>query len=64
MNTPDATISDHGSIVLLHPISEEAITWIDENIGNEAQYFGDALVIERRYVVPIVNGMRADGLEV
>ena len=57
----DARIENHGSIVLVRPLSDSARDWLRDNIG-EAQYFGPALVVELRYVAPLVKGMIADGL--
>ena len=58
----DARIENHGSIALLRPLTDAARDWLRDNIGDEAQYFGTALVIEPRYVEHIVEGATADGL--
>ena len=60
----DATIINHGSIFLLEPWTEAAHDWINEHIGNDAQWFGQALAIEPRYAPAIIAGMQDDGLTV
>jgi hypothetical protein len=60
----DVHIVNHGSIVLFHLNSADALRWIEENVSEDRQYFADALVVEPRYVRALVAGMRGDGLEV
>ena len=61
---PDVNIENHGSLVLIRPLTEAASDWLDENISEDAQHFGGAVVVEPRYVEAIVEGMQNDGLEV
>jgi hypothetical protein len=59
----DVRLSFHGSIVLLSPETEAARDWIDAHIDTEAaQFWAGALVVEPRYLDPIVEGMHEDGL--
>ena len=52
------SIENHGSVVLLRPLSDEARLWIDENVQTEGwQWFGDAFAVEPRYVEPLVRGL-------
>jgi hypothetical protein len=64
--SPDFTIRDEGSILLLTPHTEPARNWITENIGrdNGFQPYFPTIVIERRYVEAILHGIRDSGLEV
>ena len=48
----------------LRPVTDAGREWLDENVSDDAQWFGGALVVEPRYVADIVVGMRQDGLEV
>ncbi len=64
MRAADIRVENHGSIYLLHPRTKRAARWLDEVIAEDAQYWGDAVVVEPRYVADIVNGAREDGLEV
>jgi hypothetical protein len=61
---PDFTILVDGSIFLLTPLSESAHDWIEQNIGrdNGFQPWWPTVVIEHRYVVDIMVGIRNDGL--
>ena len=61
----DFTVSNHGSISLLTPVSKAADIWIHEHIAlDQAQMFGSAVAIEHRYIADVVAGLQADGLSV
>ena len=62
----DFTIRDEGSILLLTPHTEPARSWIHKNIGrdNGFQPYYPIVVIEPRYLAPILEGIRDSGLEV
>lgn len=60
----DFAVRDEGTIVLLTPQSEEARTWVAENLPEEAMTWGAAVVIEHRYADDIITGIEADGLTV
>lgn len=59
---PDFVLNDQGSIVLLLPNSDAAREWLDDNIGEDAQYFGRSLVVEHRFADDIIDGIMAEGL--
>ena len=59
----DFWIQDHGSICLLTPRSPAAAQGVEANIG-EHQSWGDAVVVEHRYIADIVEGAQADGLTI
>ena len=62
---PDFSVTvDAGSIFLLVPRTESAHDWIEQNIGrdNGFQPWWPTVVIEHRYVVDIMVGIRNDGL--
>ena len=63
---PDFTIQNEGSIILLHPDTEPAIRWVEDNIGqsNGYQPYWPTVVIEPRYVRDILDGIQAHGLTV
>jgi hypothetical protein len=63
-HTVDFTVENHGSIFLLQPLTSAAQTWVDENIPEDAQYFGTAVAVEHRYILDIVDGIQGDALEV
>lgn len=63
-NKPDVEVRNEGSIFLFVPLTEDANAWIEANIGDEAQFFGNALVVEHRYAENIAHGMQEGGLVV
>ena len=59
----DIIFDDHGSLILAHPLTNPGADWIDERLGHATKW-GNAVVIEPRFVQPIIEGARADGLNV
>jgi hypothetical protein len=55
--TPDFRCENHGSVFLLFPVSQSGQSWIKENLPFDAQRFGNAVVIEHRYVWAILEGI-------
>ena len=62
MNSPDISIENHGTIFLFRLNTSAAVEWVSQNVQEDAQFFGDALVVEHRYARNIAAGMVADGL--
>ena len=60
----DVRVTDHGSIYLFLPVSEEAETWVDENVSDEARRWNGAVVVEPRYCEGLAVGMAEAGLRV
>lgn len=60
---PDIRAENHGSIWLVHTPSPAGREWVSDNVAVQ-QWFGRAAVIEWRYMKPIIDGARGDGLEV
>lgn len=54
-------IENHGSIVLVRPLTADVDAWLHENTSEEAQWFGHALVVEPRYLEGLVEGLVAEG---
>ena len=61
---PDFLVENHGSIYLFRPISPAAFSWIAEHLPEDRLTFGNAVVIEHRYITEVVHGAIADGLAV
>jgi hypothetical protein len=63
---PDFTLQNEGSIILLHPGTEPAVRWVENNIGedNGFQPFLPTVVVEHRFIGQIVDGIQLDGLSV
>ena len=64
INPSDFIVENHGSIFLLRPVSPAASEWVSERIPEDAQWFGDAVAVEHRYIGDIVDGIQNDGLVV
>jgi hypothetical protein len=61
MPRPDLALENHGSLYLVRPLTKAARKDLEENTGDEAQWFGGALVVEPRYVADFVNAAVANG---
>jgi hypothetical protein len=60
----DFICESHGSVFLLRPTSPAASDWIREHLPSDRLTFGDAVVVEPRYVWAILAGLQDDGLVV
>jgi hypothetical protein len=60
----DVEVENHGSVVLVRPLSDAARAWLAEHVSPDAQRFGGAVAVEPRYVANLVDGMIGDGLVV
>jgi hypothetical protein len=58
-------VEDHGSIVLVRPLTLDCQAWLHEHTPDEgedmAQWFGGALVVEPRYLEPLVTALIEEG---
>ena len=54
-------IENHGSIVLIRPLTSDVDAWLRASTDAEAQWFGGALVVEPRYVEDLIEGLVAEG---
>ena len=59
----DFLVENHGTMFLLRPLSEDAHAWLADNLL-AAEYFGDAVIIDHRYIQDVVEQIRLEGLEV
>ena len=58
----DVEVIDHGTIVLFRPLTDACRAWIDDNVEEEAMWFGGALAVEHRYAPYLIEGMVDNGL--
>ena len=61
----DFKLDNHGSLFLLRPLNSAAKKWMQEHLpmdNPETQFWGESIIIEPRYVAPIVDGIIGDGL--
>ena len=61
---PDFRCENHGSVFLLFPLTQSAHSWIEEHVPSDTRWFGNALVIEHRYVWTILVGIQDSRLTV
>ena len=62
LRDPDVIVRNEGSIFLFQPVTSRARAWIAENVQPDAQWLGDALVVEHRYAIELATAMRDAGL--
>lgn len=53
---------NHGSIIMLTPVSDLAKSWVHDHLDEDAMWHGRSVVIEPRYWHAIWQGIRNDGL--
>lgn len=61
----DFHLANYGTIYVLTPETDQARAWVDEYLPSDAMRWGrNGVVVEHRYIADIVEGIRADGMEV
>ena len=61
----DIRIENASSVVLIRPMTAAGREWVEENVQAEDwQQFGGAIAAEPRTVQAVIDGARADELEV
>jgi len=58
----DITLENHGSIVLVRPLTPDGNRWLTDNVTSDALWFAGAVVVEPRYLESLIDGMIGDGL--
>jgi hypothetical protein len=61
-STPDVLVCNEGTVLLFCPLTSRGKEWIDEYVQPDAQWFGNALVVEHRYAWGLAQGMKDAGL--
>jgi hypothetical protein len=57
----DFAVRDEGTIWLFTPQTPAALQFLSEHIQEGAQYFGDSLAVEHRFVYELLIGLREHG---
>jgi hypothetical protein len=57
----DFRVENHGSIVLVRPLSERCRAWLKASVQDGAQWWAGALAAEPRYVADLLLGMADEG---
>lgn len=61
----DFRIDNHGSVVIVTPLTPAADAWTEESVPLEDwQWAGRGFVVEPRYVAALVDGIQDAGLTV
>jgi hypothetical protein len=60
----DFHLTDCGTVLLLRPNTESAQDWIDRSVSPEATWFGGSVVVERRFIDFLLEGITSDNLSV
>ena len=60
----DFRVTGGGTIYLVHPLNKHAAKHLKENVQEDAQWMGDALAVEHRYIVDLIIALRQHGYEV
>jgi hypothetical protein len=61
---PDFRCENHGSSFLLFPLTEFTHSWFERHLPEDAQWFGNSVVVEHRYIWTILEGIQGAGLAV
>jgi len=61
---PDLRIENHGSLFLVRPDSDAGRKWLKDTAPEDAQFLGDAMAVEPRYIGLVIECAQADDLEV
>lgn len=57
-------IENHGTLVLVKPITEFAKEWWYKNVDPHADMYGKFFVVETRYLEPIMQGFYDTRVEI
>jgi hypothetical protein len=57
-------VEDLGTLILIRSLTDDVAKWLKENVADDAHWFGNALVVEPRYLTPLVEGMFEEGFAV
>lgn len=60
----DFLVNHQASIALLTPRTDEAQDWLEEHLTGEVSWSGGAVVVEARYLEPLLDGIAGDGFSV
>lgn len=61
---PDYRVEGGGTVYLVRAMNQAALDNLKEGVSDEAQWMGRAVAVEHRYIVPLVEQLRAEGWEV
>jgi hypothetical protein len=59
--TADYEISGGGTVYLITPLNDEAKQNLVDNVSDEAQWLGNSLAVEHRYIESLVEQLKSEG---
>lgn len=60
---PDVSFENHGTVILIQPLTKRGTAWVEENISAEGwQMLGNAIAAEPRMCPDVIAGMEDAGL--
>jgi len=51
------------TVYLLTPLNGTCRQWLMRNVSSDSSWYGKALVVEHRYIGPLVDTMRREGFK-
>lgn len=54
-------LENHGSLFLVRPLNDAAREWLQRTAPEDAQFMGEAMAVEPRYVQGVTDAIEADG---
>ena len=61
MSKPDYVFVDQGTIWLVQPRTRKLRRLLQSLVASDSNWFGDALVVEHRYVESLASGLQSEG---
>jgi hypothetical protein len=59
---PDFTAENHGTVCIFWMNTDACREWVEENVSDYTPWGENGIVVEPRYLYPLVEGMLAGGL--
>lgn len=60
----DFSVTNCGSLFLVHPLTKAARAWLDETAPEDAQFMGTAMAVEPRYLEGVREAAREAGFSI
>jgi len=62
-SNPEVLVNNVGTLYTFCPLTLRAKKWIDEQVQDDAQWFGHTLIVEHHYAWGLAQGMMDEELE-
>lgn len=64
MPQADYEVSGGGTVFILTPLNDSAKQNLEDNLAQDAIWFGGGVAVEHRYIMPLVDNLRQEGWSV